>query len=91
MICLLSLLQFVAKWYSFTFLDQFPVRSGNIRTDWGIIEAPASDGGIVASRAANAGYRYNLSIYSNVISPSNGPSYRLHAFPLRCLSTVLGM
>ena len=34
---------------------------------------------------------YNLVFYASTVYPSGGPSNRYNAFPLRYLSTVLGM
>ncbi len=34
---------------------------------------------------------YYMSFNSMGVNPSRGPDYRFYAFPLRCLSTVLGM
>ena len=51
-----------------------------------------------SSRASSTRYddtttpsAYNLHFSAKTVLPSNGPNERWHGFPLRCLSTVLGM
>ena len=56
------------------------------------------DGYDWSSRASSTRYdgaaipsAYSLDFYASTAHPSNGPYERWHGFPLRCLSTVLGM
>ena len=45
-----------------------------------------------SSRAySDANHIYDLWFNGTDVIPSRGPSARYHGFPLRCLSTVLGM
>ncbi len=44
-----------------------------------------------SSRGDAATGAYHLNFTATGVSPSFGPDNRWHGFPLRCLSTVLGM
>jgi len=44
-----------------------------------------------SSRAAGAAGAYRLVVYSTVYPSGDTANDRFYAFPLRCLSTVLGM
>ena len=44
-----------------------------------------------SSRGSAATNAYSLAFHASTVDPSSGPYMRWHGFPLRCLSTVLGM
>ncbi len=99
-ICLLSLLESVAKWYNFAFLYRFPVRSGLVYlpNTAGTLRYAGLSGYGWSSRGSSTHANgsavpssYNLAFGASVAYSSNGPDGRNLAFPLRCLSTVLGM
>ncbi len=44
-----------------------------------------------SSRGGAATTAYSLAFHASTVDPSSGPHIRYYGFPLRCLSTVLGM
>ena len=77
----------------------FPVRSGYtyLPNTAGTFRLAASVAEYWSSRASstrfdgvNVSSAYKFE-FSSIINPSSGPDARAYAFPLRCLSTVLGM
>ncbi len=51
----------------------------------------SSRGSTKDANGANVSSAYNFHFYATGIGSSFGPWIRWYAFPLRCLSTVLGM
>ena len=68
------------------------VRSGDfyLANTSGIFRAAGQYGRYWSSRTNIATTAYNL-LFDTTVYPSRGPSAYYHAFPLRCLSTVLDM
>lgn len=72
------------------------VRSGGIYFDDGTVGGPHSGGmgdtgRFWSSRGGAATDAYVLYFDATIVNPSNGPNNHYVGFPLRCLSTVLGM
>jgi len=74
------------------------VRSGGLAPDAGKSWNPGQDGYDWSSRASSTRYdgaaipsAYYLGFNATGVYPSSGPFNRYLGFPLRCLSTVLGM
>lgn len=81
----------------------FYVRSGGFYLEDGSVGGPHSGvmgnhGQFWPSRASSTRYdgaaipgAYSFAFTASAVRPSHGPIERWYAFPLRCLSTVLGM
>ncbi len=68
------------------------VRSGRVSTADGWIRALAGFGRLWSSYASGLNtVAYNLALDTTTVDSSSGPNARYFGFPLRCLSTVLGM
>ncbi len=67
------------------------VRSGYIHPGGGKSWAVGLTGHCWSLRGDIISTSYGLGFNAAGVIPSNGPHERLYAFPLRCLSTVLGM
>ena len=74
------------------------VRSGNLNPNDGKSWNAGINGYWWSSRGSSTRYdgvatpsAYNLNFNATGVYPSNGPHNRYYGFPLRCLSTVLGM
>ena len=69
------------------------MRSGylNVEHTVGSLRHAGSNSGNWSSWGVGEINAYYLAFYADGVGPSHGPNARYHAFPLRCLSTVLGM
>ncbi len=67
------------------------MRSGYIHPGGGKSWAVGLTGHCWSLRGDIISTSYGLGFNAAGVIPSNGPHERLYAFPLRCLSTVLGM
>ena len=69
------------------------VRSGAVVLAYtaGTFRSAGVGGDWWSSRGDAATNAYNIHFSATGVLPSSGPNSRWHGFPLRCLSTVLGM
>ena len=74
-------------------MNSYFVRSGyvNLTTTTGTLRYVGQNGGWWSSHGTATTGAHALDFNNTITHPSAGPNSRYHAFPLRCLSTVLGM